>query len=164
MVYRITDKDSFWIVGISKTVPIVFSGPNNEIDAMWKTLTPDMITYWKSISNIEPAGIISASTNFSDDRMSGNGTLDHFIGVATTAVSTREMSSIEVESGAWAIFEVIGDFPRNLQSAWGRIYSEWFPQSDYELREGPEILWNEGPDTTKPDFRSEIWVPVKRRS
>ncbi len=38
----------------------------------------------KSLSNIEPAGIISASTNFSEGRMEEKGELDHYIGVTTT--------------------------------------------------------------------------------
>lgn len=163
MVYRIVQKETFRIVGISKNVPIVFSGPNADIDAMWKTLTPELIAYWKSISDTEPTGIISASTNFSEGRMSGTGTLDHYIGVATTRGTTGDAAKLEVGAGAWAVFEAVGDFPKNLQAIWGRIYSEWFPQSDYELREGPELLWNEGPDTSKPDFRSEIWIPVKRK-
>ncbi|SEO82391.1 AraC family transcriptional regulator [Paenibacillus sp. OV219] len=29
---------------------------------------------------------------------------------------------------------------------------------------GPEMLWNADKDTTSPTFRSEIWIPVKRRS
>jgi len=60
------------------------------------------------------------------------------------------------------IFKVVGSFSDTLQDVWGRIYSEWFPSSNYELAEGPEILWNEGGDTKKPDYRSEIWLPVQR--
>jgi len=161
MVYRIVQKEAFRIVGISKTVPLVFLGPNPDIDAMWRTLAPESIAYWKSLSDTKPAGIISASTNFSEGRMSGTGTLDHYIGVATTRRPSGDAASLEVDAGAWAVFEAVGDFPKNLQTIWGRIYSEWFPQSDYELREGPELLWNEGPDTSIPDFRSEIWIPVK---
>jgi AraC family transcriptional regulator len=135
-------------------------GANPDIDAMWKSLTLDQIQSWKALSNTEPRGIISASTNFSDGRMSGNGTLDHHIGVATTSPSG---SSLEVSAGTWAVFESVGPFPETLQTLWGRIYSEWFPHSEFELRPGPEMLWNEGPDTSKPDFRSEIWIPVARR-
>ena len=164
MLYRIITKESFKITGISKNVPLVFSGPNKDIDGMWRTLTPDLIKYLKSLSNTEPGGFISASTNFSEGRMSGNGTLDHYIGVATTLEASQELSTLPVESGEWAIFEAVGEFPAVLQSVWGRIYSEWFPSSEYELREGPEILWNEGPDTTKPDFKSEIWIPVKKKN
>lgn len=161
MTYRILNKESFTIVGISRNVPIVFSGPNKDIDDMWQSLAPDMIKKLKALSNIEPTGMISVSTNFSEGRMSEEGTLDHYIGVATTNNETEHgFSTLHVESGDWAIFEAVGDFPNNLQSVWGRIYSEWFPSSEYELRKGPEILWNEGPDTSKPNFKSEIWIPV----
>ncbi len=161
MQYRIVSKEAFRIIGISKTVPIVFSGPNEEIDAMWRTLTPELISSLKALSDTEPSGFISASVNFSEGRMEEKGTLDHYIGVASTHLpDPNHLSVLEVKEGTWAIFEAVGNFPENLQNIWGRIYSEWFPVSAYELREGPEILWNEGPDTTKPDFRSEIWIPV----
>ncbi|RFZ75703.1 AraC family transcriptional regulator [Lacrimispora amygdalina] len=67
-----------------------------------------------------------------------------------------------IDSGTWAVFESIGPFPETLQNVWGRIYSEWFPSSGYEAVEGPEILWNESPDTGNPKYRSEIWIPVKK--
>ncbi|MCX7708843.1 MAG: GyrI-like domain-containing protein, partial [Clostridia bacterium] len=54
-------------------------------------------------------------------------------------------------------------FPETLQNVWGRIYSEWFPASGYEQAEGPEILRNEHKDVTSPCFKSEIWIPVKKR-
>jgi len=164
MVYRLVTKDAFRIVGIQKTVPLVFSGPNKDIDAMWQTLTLEKIQRWKGLSNTEPRGIISASTQFSEERMRGSGTLDHYIGAATTQLAPEGEACLEVEAGEWAVFEAVGDFPRNLQNLWGRIYSEWFPTSSFEGRPGPEILWNEGPDTSKPDFRSEIWIPVAPRS
>ena len=36
---------------------------------MWKSLNPESIEMLKSLSNMEPNGIISASTNFSEGRM-----------------------------------------------------------------------------------------------
>jgi hypothetical protein len=53
----------------------------------------------------EPSGIISASSNFSEDRMSGGGTLDYSIGVATNGPSKLEPASLEVQAGTWAVFE-----------------------------------------------------------
>ena len=163
MVFRLVEKELFWIVGIKKKVPIVFNGLNKDIDDMWSSVNMEMILRWKSISNVEPSGIISASTNFSEERMSGSGTLDHYIGVATATSSALEPSCLEVQGGTWAVFESVGNFPENLQNIWGRIYSEWLPSSIYQVRKGPEILWNESPDTTKPDFRSEIWIPVEAK-
>ncbi|PES82927.1 AraC family transcriptional regulator [Bacillus cereus] len=163
MNYRIEEKEPFQIIGIQKRVPIVFNGVNEEIASMWKSLDPRAIQTLKSLSNIEPTGIISASTNFSEGRMEEKGELDHYIGVATTKTCPEQFKQLEVAASTWAIFEAIGPFPDALQNVWGRIYSEWFPSSNYELAEGPEILWNEQKDISSPNFRSEIWVPVLKK-
>ncbi|VXB60390.1 putative transcriptional regulator (AraC/XylS family) [Bacillus mycoides] len=163
MNYRIEEKGPFQIIGIQKRVPIVFNGVNEEIASMWKSLDSQSIEILKSLSNIEPTGIISASTNFSEGRMEEKGELDHYIGVATTKDCPKQFKQLEVLASTWAIFEAVGPFPDALQNVWGRIYSEWFPSSNYELAEGPEILWNESKDVSSPNFRSEIWVPVLKK-
>ncbi|MEK4744827.1 MULTISPECIES: AraC family transcriptional regulator [unclassified Bacillus (in: firmicutes)] len=163
MNYRIEEKEPFQIIGIQKRVPIVFNGVNEEIASMWKSLDSQSIDILKSLSNIEPTGIISASTNFSEGRMEEKGELDHYIGVATTKACLEQFTQLEVLASTWAIFEAVGPFPDALQNVWGRIYSEWFPSSNYELAEGPEILWNESKDVSSPNFRSEIWVPVLKK-
>ncbi|MFJ8416788.1 AraC family transcriptional regulator [Bacillus paramycoides] len=163
MNYRIEEKDPFRIIGIQKRVPIVFTGVNEKIASMWKSLDSQSIETLKSLSNIEPTGIISASTNFSERRMEEKGELDHYIGVATTKDCPEQFKQLEVAASTWAIFEAIGPFPNALQNVWGRIYSEWFPSSNYELAEGPEILWNESKEISSPNFRSEIWVPVLKK-
>ncbi|PGO80209.1 AraC family transcriptional regulator [Bacillus cereus] len=163
MNYRIEEKEPFRIIGITKRVPIVFNGVNKEIASMWKSLNPESIQTLKSLSNIEPTGIISASTNFSEGGMEEKGELDHYIGVATTKDCPEQFKQLEVVASTWAIFEAVGPFPDALQNVWGRIYSEWFPSSNYELAEGPEILWNEQKDISSPNFKSEIWIPVLKK-
>ena len=86
------------------------------------------------------------------------------IGVATTNKEAIGFDILNVAACTWAVFESIGPFPETLQNVWGRIYSEWFPASGYEAAEGPEILWNESKDTNHPNYRSEIWIPVKKSS
>ncbi|MDN4074951.1 AraC family transcriptional regulator [Fictibacillus terranigra] len=162
MNYRIVEKDAFHIVGIKKRVPLVFSGVNPEIAAMWQSLNPDMIDELKGLSDVEPKGLISASTNFSE-RLAENSELDHYIGAATTAGCPEHFERLDVKPSAWAVFESVGPFPDTLQNIWGRIYSEWFPSSSYEQVEGPEILWNADKDTSSKTFRSEIWIPVKKK-
>ncbi|PFK46791.1 AraC family transcriptional regulator [Bacillus cereus] len=163
MNYRIEEKEAFRIVGIKKRVPIVFSGVNQEIASMWKSLDSQAIHTLKTLSNVEPTGLISASTNFSEGRMEEKGELDHYIGVATTKDCPDQFRQLEVPASTWAIFEAIGPFPETLQNVWGRIYSEWFPSSNYEQLKGPEILWNENKDVTSPNFKSEIWIPVLKK-
>lgn len=163
MNYRIVEKEAFRIAGIMKRVPIVFNGVNPEIASMWQSLNMAMIKQLKELSNVEPMGIIQASVNFSEGRMQEEGGLDHYIGVATNKDCPDNFTKLEVAASTWAVFESVGPFPETLQNIWGRIYSEWFPSSNYELVPGPEILWNEQKDTTVPDFRSEIWIPVKKK-
>ena len=163
MNYRIEEKEPFQIIGITKRVPIVFNGVNEEIASMWKSLNPESIQTLKSLSNMEPNGIISASTNFSEGRMEEKGELDHYIGVASTKDCPAQFAQLEVAASTWAIFEAVGPFPETLQNVWGRIYSEWFPSSNYELAKGPEILWNEQKDVSSPNFKSEIWIPVLKK-
>ena len=95
--------------------------------------------------------------------MEEKGELDHYIGVATSSDETGEFDVLKMDACTWAVFESIGPFPETLQNIWGRIYSEWFPSSGYEAAQGPEILWNESPDTKNPKYRSEIWIPVKKK-
>ncbi|WP_425541958.1 AraC family transcriptional regulator [Alkalibacillus silvisoli] len=163
MEYRIVEKEEFNIVGLKKRVPIIFEGVNPEIASMWESLDEEMINELKGLSNIEPRGLISASTNFSEGRMEEKGELDHYIGVATTRDISTSFSALTVQKSSWAVFKAEGQFPKALQDVWGRIYSEWFPTANYEQVEGPEILWNEGMDLSSPNFKSEIWIPVKKQ-
>jgi AraC family transcriptional regulator len=71
---------------------------------------PEITAMWKSLT-IEPKGMIQASINFSDGRMEEKGELDQYIGVAATE-----------------------ECPENLE----RIFSEWFPSSNYQVTEGPK--------------------------
>ncbi|MGG4400686.1 AraC family transcriptional regulator [Paenibacillus amylolyticus] len=163
MNYRIEDKEAFRIVGIRKRVPIVFNGVNPEIAAMYQSLTPELIDTIKGASNVQPLGLISASAHFSEGRMAEQGELDHYIGAATTKETPEGLEQLEVPASTWAVFTVVGPFPGTLQEVWGRIYAEWFPSSDYELSEGPEMLWNEHKDVTVEQYRSEIWIPIRKR-
>ncbi|MCM3731691.1 AraC family transcriptional regulator [Fictibacillus nanhaiensis] len=162
MNYRIVEKEAFHIVGIKKRVPLIYEGVNPEIAAMWQSLNMDLINELKSLSNVEPSGLISASTNFSE-RLAENSELDHYIGVATTEECPEHLAKLNVLASTWAVFEAVGPFPDTLQNIWGRIYSEWFPSSSYEQTKGPEMLWNEHKDTSSPTFKSEIWIPLKKK-
>lgn len=168
MNYRIVEKDSFHIVGFKKRVTLVFNGVNPEMATLYENLTPENIPRLKSLSNTEPSGIINVSANFSDRTQEGS-ELDQYVGVAVSKSlegdelnysDISEFDYLHIPSYTWAVFSVAGKFPDALQETWARIYSEWLPRSGYELCDGPEILWNESPDTTKEDYKSEIWIPV----
>ena len=83
--------------------------------------------------------MVSASTNFSE-RTQEQSELDHYIGVLTTNPVSAQTDSLELSAGTWAVFTAEGPFPETLQTTWAQIYSEWFPTSNYEQTNGPEIL------------------------
>ncbi len=148
---------------LKKEFQSFLTGLNPEIASMWKSLDEKTINELKNLSNVEPLGLLSASANFSEGRFEEKGELDHYIGAATTRECPDNLTQLKVDASTWAVFEAVGPFPETLQNVWGRIYSEWFPSSNYEQREGPEILWNENKDITSPTFRSEIWIPVMKK-
>ena len=161
MEYRIVEKDAFKIVGLKKRITLIFEGTNHQIDSIVQGLTAENIKELKSLCDIEPKGMLSVSTNFSERTVEGS-KLDQYVGVATTKEASDQWDVLEVDAANWAVFTAIGEFPKELQDTWARIYSEWFPTSGYELTGGPEILWNESPDTSKSNYKSEIWIPVRK--
>jgi len=160
MNYRIVEKEAFNIVGFKKRITLQFEGVNSQMDDLTNKLTPEVITELKAMNNVEPVGIVNASANFTDRTVEGT-ELDQYIGIATTEASTANYDVLPVTASVWAVFEVVGPFPKALQDTWANIYAQWFPTSGYELTGGPEMLWNESPDTSKPNYRSEIWIPVR---
>ena len=63
----------------------------------------------------------------------------------------------------WAVFECIGPIPDAMENEWQRIVSEFFPTSCYEPTYEMDIeLYPKG-DRNSTSYRSEIWVPVKKR-
>ncbi len=161
MNYRIVEKEAFHIVGFKKRIAMQFTGINPQMDSLVQKLTPETISELKSLCNTEPSGILNVSANFSERTIEGT-ELDQFIGIATTKRAPDQYDTLDIETSVWAVFEVIGVFPDSVQETWAKIYAEWFPTSGYELTGGPEILWNESPDTTKADYKSEIWIPVRK--
>ena len=162
MDYRIVEKEAFQIAGIKKQITLIYEGVNHQMDDMWQSLTPQEFVELKQLCDMDPKGILCVSANFTEGRAEG-AVLDQYIGVATTKEVPERWTVLPVESGTWAVFTAIGEFPKALQDVWARIYSEWFPSSGYELTGGPEILWNEGKDTTVPNYKSEIWIPVIKK-
>ena len=69
----------------------------------------------------------------------------------------ERFTKLSVPELTWVIFSV----PQcEFQNLWKRIYSEWFPTSDYEQVDGPgfEMYYGMGGHGL-----GEIWLPVKKK-
>ena len=53
--------------------------------------------------------------------------------------------------------------PQAIQNKWTAVYSEWLPQSDYELIQDYDIEFYTMGDSNSPEYRSEIWIPVRKK-
>src|SRR5699024_10512402 len=84
MTNRIEEIDEFKIVGIHEIVTIVFHVNKTDIASMWESIDEKAIKELKNLSDVEPRGLIGASTKCSEGRKEEKGTREHYIGEATT--------------------------------------------------------------------------------
>ncbi len=61
----------------------------------------------------------------------------------------------------WVVFKSIGKIPESIQNLWEKIYSEWLPQTKYEILPGYEFEKYTYGDSSSSDYISEVWIPIK---
>lgn len=66
-----------------------------------------------------------------------------------------------IPARTWIVFECKGAMPDAIQQLWHRICTEFFPSSSYEPTYEMDVEAYKDGDMSSPDYRSEIWVPVK---
>ncbi|WP_391574180.1 helix-turn-helix domain-containing protein [Cohnella sp.] len=69
----------------------------------------------------------------------------------------ERFTKLSVPALTWAIFP---EPQCDMQRLWERIYSEWFPTSEYEQVEGPSFEMYYG---MAINDMGEIWIPVKKK-
>ena len=96
-----------------------------------------------------------------------HGSFPYMIGdrLAPGAAVPEGMKKREVPAHLWARFACVGPMPGAIQNATRQIYSEWLPTNGvYEVAQFMEIeMYSEG-DSTKPDYYSEVWIPIRKKA
>lgn len=72
------------------------------------------------------------------------------------------MTVFEAPDLDWAVFEAIGPMPGAIQSVNTMIFKEWLPNSDYSIAAPINIEWYSNSDMASSDYRSAIWIPIKK--
>lgn len=157
MNYRIVEKEEMHIIGFKQW----FSTENNrqmtEIPKMWDAVTEEMKKRITGLSN--NAGVVGLCADMY------NGGFDYWIGCMSDKECPDDLESMTIPASTWAVFEIIGamrPLPNAMQDIWKRIYSEWLPNSGYEHAMLPEIEYYSAGDMMAEDYKSEIWIPVKK--
>ncbi|MDD3168313.1 MAG: AraC family transcriptional regulator [Eubacteriales bacterium] len=164
MEFRIVDKPAFYLVGVTKRVPMQFEGVNSEIVNLAKSITDKQKKEMHALQNIEPYEIVNASYDADADFLKEEGDLTHMIGILTTEDQVSALlEKVPVAAGTWAVFPNEGSFPSMLQETMAKIYSEWLPSSDYEVINAPAFSFTKMDEHKKDYAYSEVWTPVRKR-
>lgn len=162
MDYRIEEKGTFAIIGVSKRVPIQFVGVNSSIVELAKAITEEQKEEMHRLGDLAPNQVVNASFQFDEGRLEEKGALTHMIGFLTSKID--ECKGLEqriIPGHTWAIFPNQGSFPEVLQTTMANIFSEWLPNSGYELVEAPEISFTKW--LNQGEAYSEVWIAVTKR-
>lgn len=158
MNYRIEEKGTFRIVGAKKHFDLNLEENFVQVPQFWgETFQTGMILEIGQLSNKEPYGVLGVSTC-----MSGKD-FDYYIASSTDKPLPDNMHEYMVPASTWAIFESIGPMPEAIQELQKRIIAEWLPTSGYEYADAPDIeVYPEG-DTSSPNYRCEVWLPIIKK-
>lgn len=153
MNYRIEEKSAFSIVGVKQRFSTI-NGLGESVGKMWSETPQETIGQIAGLGN----GLVGVYSGMYEDN-----TTDYYIAAITEKDVPETLCKLDLSAHTWAIFEITGPMPTAMAEIWGRIFSEWFPTSDYEHAEAPEIEWYSKGDLTAPDYKSEIWIPIIER-
>ncbi|WP_371626105.1 AraC family transcriptional regulator [Streptomyces sp. NBC_01116] len=160
MRYKLVEKEAFRVVGRRARVPLVHEGPNPAIAEFIRGIGREELDRIAALSDQEPAGIVGVSDQLDPSRAEGT-ELDYYHGVVSGAEPPEDLDALDVQAGAWAVFENEGQFPGALQYLWRDVFTQWFPSNPYASRPGPEILRVRLTEEGKR-AEAELWIPVER--
>ena len=176
MDYRIVERDKFSIMGKTGYIPLIFYGGNPHTADVWKELRQEDLLVLMEYSEADPKGILTVyggTAKDGSDAQEGDEILMCVGVVMEKPMPDRFKGRFDVlpyEASTWLVFPAVDNQLNEKESnllPTDQIYAritEWIPTSEYEKTSAPEITWTESYDFSKPDRKSEIWVPVRKRS
>ncbi len=167
MEYRIEEKRSFKVLERAGLQSLIDSQNKNTIPAFWTSCRRDgtIDALIKQTPNSKFIYGICYGNQHTDSQ-----NFEYAIAAEYGGGNIPEGFRVtEIPERTWIIFSVTGAMPNAVQEAWHRIISEFFtvgadanagvyvPTGEMDIE-----AYTDG-DMTSPDYKSEIWVPVKRK-
>ncbi len=158
MNYKIVEKDSFKVFGKGKKVSTKDGENFKAIPQFWGECATNGVM--EKIDKVDGGNCVGVSMNDYQ-----NESFTYVIGKEYTKnVELPEgIEEFTIPPQTWAVFESIGAMPTAMQKVWDRIYSEWFPSTGYEQAEAPQIEVYLAGDSSKEDYKCEVWIPVIKK-
>ena len=153
MKYRIEEKPAFSVVGIKERFSNV-NGLGESVGKMWSETPQETVSQIAQLGN----GLVGVYSGMYEDN-----TTDYYIAAITDKNPPENLCKLDIAPQTWAVFEIEGPMPTAMAEVWGKIFTEWFPESGYEHANAPELEWYSNGDMSLADYKSEIWIPVVKK-
>jgi AraC family transcriptional regulator len=161
MNYKIVEKESFKLFGKDFKTSVIEGKCYREIPEFWNrcasegTAAKIIKTAGKPENGLLDAGVIF-------DHDGSDGSMRYMIACDMPEGDVpEEFKVLEIPALTWAIFDVDGDTDEAIHEVWKRIGSEWFPASNYEHADAPEMERYYG--NRDAGYRCEVWIPVVKK-
>ncbi|WP_110954190.1 AraC family transcriptional regulator [Anaerosinus massiliensis] len=158
MNYKIGEKESFTVVGKQRKISMLNGENFKQIPEFWHECMEDGTCEWLA-SKAGKWGVLGICKDFHINKNE----FMYMIAVENLKEPLPDgYLSETIPSATWAVFESVGVLPDAIQSLTRRIFTEWLPATGYEHDCAPEIEVYPPGDIDSPEYRCEIWIPIKK--
>lgn len=162
MNYRVEQWPAFKVMGILNKIKT--STAFEVIPGIWEDVWKNgiMKRFIENFPDYRPAGFLGIAQG---GQWGESEEMDYIIGV-TNHVDFPDckhipalygMQEFSYPAATWAIFEADGELPNAVQKIYKQFYTEWLPNSGYELADMPVI------ECYIKDNRQEVWIAVIKK-
>lgn len=162
MNYQIEQWPAFKVMGISHTMKT--ADAFEIVPQIWQQKWKDgtMTKFIQNFPDYRPAGFLGIAVG---GQWGNSDEMNYIIGV-TNHVDVPDcehkpllsgMEEFSFPAATWAIFEANGELPDAIQNIYKQFYSEWLPNSGYELADLPVF------ECYLQENRQEIWIAIIKK-
>lgn len=150
MEYKITNRDSFKITILIHKFHNETS--KNEIPKFWDEFMKK--GYHNDVCPM--LGVCLPMKEGDKEFAYGIGAFNNFVKRVPQGFVERTIPAL-----TWAEFPCVGPMPHTIQDTWKKIYTEWLPNSRYEIIPSYDFEYYEEGDIHSPTYKCWIWIPVR---
>jgi AraC family transcriptional regulator len=160
MNYKIEEKQSFGMFGVSTLINADGENPYIEIPKFWEKCIAD-----GTVNRIRAAAGLGEDGEIHSVLYNNNGEkFSYMIGYFLPQSGLPQgFEKLQIPPQTYAIFSTGVNPPQNdIHGLWRRIWSEWFPTCDYQFANGPEFEMSY--DRGGGMYEMEVWIPVVKKT
>ena len=162
MNYRVETRGEIEVIVRKRNFSDNLEENNRQLPAFWEECrrdqTLDKLSAYQAAEDIFGNALIGMclSENAQEKEIT------YAIGAGYHGEPVGEGLSVErIAANTWVVFEGTGPMPGAFQELQKKVYSEFFPGSEYRPLSGMDIQVYPQGDMQSPQYRCELWIPVE---